>query len=191
MTCDDLSSTSESEIASVAIDLSQDSSDLSVCGNISDSDDDISSSVCAIAENIRSIDSLNSDSLYDGASITTFESHLLSFQYAIRHSLTNVAFTELLELIDAHLPTSKAPTSVYRLKKIFLGIFPQVKSASHKYCADCHHLLSDEEVCSTINCRQSRVDKFITIPLEAQLRQVIQGMIHYSIHVHYTVHVYM
>ena len=46
-----------------------------------------------------------------------FESHLLCFQFAIRHSLTAKVFSELLQLLLVHLPSSSmAPKSIHRLK---------------------------------------------------------------------------
>ena len=120
----------------------------------------------------------DSDPLYDGASISVFESYILCFQYAVRHSLTNVAFTELLQLISAHVPQSRVPTSVYRLKKFFLSILPQGRCKTHDYCADCHQLLLDDETtCDTDDCqnRSSSIKQFITIPLHAQLKRLMEG----------------
>ena len=116
-----------------------------------------------------------SQKLYEGAPITAFESHMLCFQFAVRHSLTNVAFTELLQLVGAHLPQCNVPTSVYRLKKFFLDLFPHAKCCTHDYCTDCHRLLKPNQLCQTAGCGSLNSDQFISIPLESQLKQLIKG----------------
>ena len=51
--------------------------------------------------------------LYAEARLTSLQSSLLVFQYAIRHSLTTKAFTELLQLVSVHvLPGAAVPKSV-------------------------------------------------------------------------------
>lgn len=58
--------------------------------------------------------------LYPNAELTSFQSHLLLFQYGLRHSLTTKAFTELLQLLTVHLPRgAKVPKSVHHLKRFF------------------------------------------------------------------------
>lgn len=42
--------------------------------------------------------------LYPDSQLSSFQSLLLVFQYAIRHSLIKKAFTELLQLLSVHLP---------------------------------------------------------------------------------------
>ena len=58
----------------------------------------------------RSTDTIgwNSDEggLYDGADITVFQSYFLLFQYAVGHSLTSKAFSELLQLLTVRRSTS-------------------------------------------------------------------------------------
>ena len=78
--------------------------------------------------------------LYEGADVSIFDSHLLLFEFAIRHSLTKKAFSELIDLVATHLPrVAKPPASVYKLKQLFLHIFPDTASVTHKYCSKCHH----------------------------------------------------
>ena len=51
---------------------------------------------------------LGSRSLYSEARLTSLQSSLLLFKYAIRHSLTTKAFTELLQLLSVHVPEGAA-----------------------------------------------------------------------------------
>ena len=113
-----------------------------------------------------------SSPLYDNAEISVFESHLLSFQFAIRHSLTTKAFSELLQL-SVHLPSSSmAPRSIYRLKSFFVDLFPHASPSSSLLCI--LSLLSEEEFCPTEGC-QGGAKEFISIALAPQLRRIFEG----------------
>jgi len=57
--------------------------------------------------------------LYEGADLTILDSFILHYQFALRHSLTKQAFSELIELVSAHIPCSAKSTSVYSLKQFF------------------------------------------------------------------------
>ena len=48
--------------------------------------------------------STGGNALFVGSKISTLQSYLLIFQYAVRHGLTTKAFTELLQLLSVHLP---------------------------------------------------------------------------------------
>lgn len=62
--------------------------------------------------------------LYEMADVTVYDSYLLAFQYATRHSLTKTAFAELLQLLSVHLPTSAPfPKSVHRINFFFFKIY--------------------------------------------------------------------
>ena len=68
--------------------------------------------------------------LYQNAPLTAYHSNLLLLQYAIRHSLTNKTFTELLQLMSVHLPPgSKVSKSVHHLKNFFLEAYPEAEEA--------------------------------------------------------------
>ena len=117
-----------------------------------------------------------SSPLYDNAEISVFESHLLSFQFAIRHSLTTKAFSELLQLLSVHLPSSSmAPRSIYRLKSFFIDLFPHASPTVHPYCAFCLSLLGEEGFCSTEGCQGGAKEEFISIALAPQLRRIFEG----------------
>lgn len=116
--------------------------------------------------------------LYDNAEISVFESHLLCFQFAIRHSLTAKAFSELLQLLSVHLPSSSmAPKSIYQLKSFFLNLFPHASPTVHSYCAFCLSLCGDEGFCSTERCEGGSKEEFISIALTPQLKRIIEGKI--------------
>lgn len=57
--------------------------------------------------------------LYDGADISVSDSHALLLLYFLRHGLRKKAQSELLQLIELHLPQSaKTAGSLYKLKKL-------------------------------------------------------------------------
>lgn len=118
-----------------------------------------------------------SSPLYDDAEISVFESHLLCFQFSIRHSLTAKAFSELLQLLSVHLPSSSmAPKSIYRLKSFFIDLFPHASPTVYPYCATCLSLLGEEEFCSTEGCQGGAREEFISIALAPQLRRILEGI---------------
>ena len=66
--------------------------------------------------------------LYEGAELSVLDSHLLLYQYALRHCLTKQAFMELISLVDTHvLKDSKAALSLYKLCKFFEEHFNDTK----------------------------------------------------------------
>ena len=114
--------------------------------------------------------------LYDNAEISVFESHLLCFQFAIRHSLTAKAFSELLQLLSVHLPSSSmAPKSIHRLKSFFVDFFPHASPTIHAYCSCCLSLLGEEGFCSTEGCQGGAKEEFISIALAPQLKRILEG----------------
>ena len=69
--------------------------------------------------------------VYDHASLSIMQSYLLIFQYAVCHTLTIKAFTELLQLISVHMPQgASVPKSVHCLKQFFLKAFPHTVSST-------------------------------------------------------------
>ena len=116
--------------------------------------------------------------LYEGADITVFESYLLAFQYATRHSLTKKAFEELLQLISIHIPPSaQAPRSVYQLKRFFCGMFPSASPTIHYYCTFCQSKLTEQESnCTTNGCPGKEKGQFISVPLGPQIKRIMEGI---------------
>ena len=115
--------------------------------------------------------------LYRMADVTIYDSYLLAFQYATRHSLTKTAFAELLQLISVHLPASAPfPKSVHRIKTFFSDLFPHASPVVHEFCSFCLSPLSGDEVCSMPNCRGVDKGQFISLPLGPQLKKLMEGM---------------
>ena len=116
--------------------------------------------------------------LYEGSEMTVYESHLLLFQFAVRHGLSSKAFEELLQVVSAHLPeTAKSPKSVHRLKRFFCKLFPDLRTREHQYCSCCLQLLEEGTPCDNDNCASAKIEKFITVPLKPQLKKKIEGII--------------
>jgi hypothetical protein len=117
--------------------------------------------------------------LYPGAELSTFQCYLLVFQYAIQHSLTTKAFTELLQLIAVHLPKGAAtPRSVHNLKRFFVESYPELQPIRHHYCSCCQRPLpSESSICSGRGCSGGNLATFITIPAGPQLKRVLKGLI--------------
>ena len=114
--------------------------------------------------------------LYDRADVTVYDSYLLVFQYATRHSLTKTAFNELLQLISVHLPTSAPfPKSVHRIQSFFQDLFPHTAPVVHEFCSFCLSPLSGDEICSTPNCRGIDKGQFTSLPLTPQLKKMMEG----------------
>lgn len=116
--------------------------------------------------------------LYPGAQLSTFQSHLLIFQYAIRHGLTNKAFTELLQLLSVHAPSGACvPKSVHILKQEFMDAFPEAKAEEHLYCSLCQRSMSSRaQGCTGEGCTEGCLAVFITVPLGPQVKRMMEGM---------------
>lgn len=117
--------------------------------------------------------------LYPGAQLSPIQSRLLIFQYAIRHSLTTKAFTELLQLLSVHVPQgASVPKSVHRLKTLFLEAFPEAKANQHFYCSCCQRPIpsTGDQRCSGNGGGGGRPVVFITIPLGPQIRRMMEGV---------------
>ena len=101
--------------------------------------------------------------------MTILDSHLIVFQFAIRHGLSNKAFGELLRVISCHLPPSaNSPRSVHLLKDFFLHILPEVKVTEKQYCHICHRQLQDVIAMAVMD----QLDKYVILPLASQIKSV-------------------
>lgn len=117
-----------------------------------------------------------SSPLYPGALLTVFQSYLLIFQYAVRHSLTTKVFTELLQLLSLHTPQGAGlPKSVYKLKHFFIQAFPEANCIAHPYCSYCHRPLPLLDAgCAENGCGGGRPTEFVTIPLGPQIKRMME-----------------
>ena len=114
--------------------------------------------------------------LYENADVTMLESYLLSFQYSVKHRLSKIAFSELLRLINVHLPQSTVyPTSAYQMKSFFMELFPHATPLIHEDCTYCLAALPDNGVCATFNCPATGQGQFLTLPVAPQLRRILEG----------------
>ena len=119
-------------------------------------------------------DGKHSDPLYYNSKISVLESHLLVFQYAISHGLSKRAFDELLQLIEVLLPPSKLSKSVYKLKKFFVEVFPDVRTVVYKYCGMCHKRKTNGSVGCAL-CPSNCSEEFVYIPIANQLKSKLEG----------------
>ena len=120
--------------------------------------------------------------LYAGSPISTLQSHLLIFQYAVRHGLITKAFTELLQLLLVHLPQEATiPKTVYNLKRFFVDAFPEAEAVQQYYCSLCQRpLQSQTERCFGNGCSGGNCSVFITIPVAPQIKRMMEGMVMYE-----------
>ena len=121
---------------------------------------------------------LHQTALYAGSTISTLQSNLLIFQYAIRHGLTAKAFTELLQLLSVHLPQkASTPKTVYSFKRFFVDAFPEAQAVQHFYCSCCQRPLSSPTAsCFGSGCSGGNNSVYITIPLAPQLKRMMEGI---------------
>jgi len=134
---------------------------------------------CSSHESNNAVDRMpiESQPIYDGSLLTKFDSQLLLLQYAIRHSLSKQAFSELIQLLKVHLPKlATLPSSVYALKRCFIEMFPELRTISHAYCSKCHRPLQLEElVCRAQHC-SGRANEFISTNIGLQIKRKLEGM---------------
>lgn len=115
--------------------------------------------------------------LHDSVELTLYDSYLFAFQFSLKHSLTKVAFTELLQLISVHLPkTASYPASIHSIKRFFLECFPHANPEVHHYCTYCLAVLPSDDMCTRVNCPGGDVAQFISVPLGPQLKNMMQGI---------------
>ena len=69
--------------------------------------------------------------LFEGSEMTILDSYLLLYQYALKHSLTKLAFQEMIELVNVHLPG--ATITLINGKTAYLNNLITVKGYSLVY----------------------------------------------------------
>ena len=116
------------------------------------------------------------DSLYNNSTVSILEAYVLVFQFAIKHSLTKTAISELLQLISVHLPAdAKYPQSIHEVKGLFMEMFPHSMPSVHNYCEYCLSMLTSDGVCSTDGCSGLKRGQFISLPLAPQLKKIMES----------------
>ena len=111
--------------------------------------------------------------LYQGSELTILDSHLLLYQYCIRHNLTKKAFSELLVLMEAHLP-SNSMVSSYKLKKFVTSLFSDVLAETHFCCSCCQQPLKSTTSRCSNGCNADIFD-FVIIPLASQIQRRLES----------------
>ena len=124
-------------------------------------------------------DQCTCEPLYPGASLSTFHAHLLIMQFALKHSLTKAALTDLIGLLRCIVPPgNNLPTSFYVIKKYFEKRCPEVsKLRSVSYCGTCHHLLECTEPSCPNGCYCNVRHDFLYVPLSPQLERMVKGIV--------------
>lgn len=114
--------------------------------------------------------------LYDGAHITLGTSVLLIMTFAMTHSISGAALSNLLDLIDVHCKkTNLCATSIHKFKNFFCQL--NTPLCCHYYCQFCQGLLEDGLSISTCPYCKKTLEKdlklkksyFIEIPIQQQL----------------------
>lgn len=111
--------------------------------------------------------------LYPGANVTLNATLLLLLTFATRHSLSDIALSQLLSIIAAILPNGHIfISSLRKVKKYFSCV--KYSSVKYYYCSFCEYFNSESgEKC--INCEHDIgiMDYFITLPMEEQLKSIL------------------
>lgn len=115
-----------------------------------------------------------SEPLYAGAKMTVIESYMMVMRYSLCHSLTKQALSELLYLLDVHLPESSM-VSLYKLRKFFLQLYEDITFQKHHCCSICHSPLATADSSCRHGCNGTYIE-FLSIHIEPQLRRRFQGM---------------
>ena len=132
-------------------------------------------SQCSESNNCAVIHPSVEQPLFPGSDISVFQSHLLLYQFHLKHGLTNEGCMELLTLLKMHMPMSdNLPTSSYTLKQFFAALFPDLISSIHYYCSRCHCYLEKSVSCSRC-VGESTIDSFVSVPLQAQIKRKMEG----------------
>lgn len=119
--------------------------------------------------------------LYSGAKVTKGQSFLLILSYVLRHKLTGIALSDLLDTLNIICPNNTISTS----KHLFFKQLKPVKEhlQFHVYCAACQYYIGDQsgngecEVCKTAWNREDLLKNghfFIYLPIKSQVQQLLQ-----------------
>ena len=69
---------------------------------------------------------------------------------------------------------AKSAKSVYLLQKFFEKHFNDTKGMCYYYCVKCHRTVDGEDAHCLSGCA-ARVNKFLYVPVEPQLKQRLEG----------------
>ena len=122
----------------------------------------------------------NDEPLYTGSQLTKAQSFLLILSYALRHSLTGVALSDLSDLINIH-----CPENVRTSKHLFLKELKPIQGhlECHVYCPNCEYYIGDQvtegqcSVCNSAWDRNSSLKNgnfFLYLSIQTQLEHRLQ-----------------
>ena len=115
--------------------------------------------------------------LFSDSSISVCTSNMLIRSFMCRHHLTYQAKTDLLQLLQIHMPNpNNLPSSLYKFQKMntkcLLDVDPVV--TEHHYCSICYTVLSDQTSSTCTQCGMPLVCNttpyFITVSISDQLK---------------------
>lgn len=124
--------------------------------------------------NGANVDERFMEPLYRGAGLSVFESYSLLLKYSLQHTLTKQAFSDLLQLVGAHLPT-QSMASLYKVKKFFMELYGDITFKLYYCCSICHSLLEDDDEVCPQECNGETLE-FLSIPISNQLKRRIEGI---------------
>nr|XP_033967044.1 uncharacterized protein LOC117467508 isoform X2 [Pseudochaenichthys georgianus] len=143
-------------------------------------EDSIDESHLGEAGNVK-FPQVNEEPLYTGSRLTKAQSFLLILSFVLRHSLTGVALSDLLDLINIHCPENTVSAS----KHLFLKELKPIEGhlQCHIYCPNCEYYIGDQvsegqcTVCNTTWDKNSSLKNgnfFIYLPIQTQLEHLLQ-----------------
>ncbi|OXA56421.1 hypothetical protein Fcan01_09176 [Folsomia candida] len=120
------------------------------------------------------------EELYTGARISRKESNLLILGYSIRHKITKTALSDLLNLINFHVPHGVTiPTSTYLFDKEVGGDYSRIQKVA--YCKDCKvEIKEDDSKCgkcqvpTTFSTCLTRGNFFVSFDIKKSLQGLLQ-----------------
>ncbi len=124
---------------------------------------------------------IGTDKLYPGSQISKEESTHMIFAFALRHSLSKCAVTDLLTLINLHLPKgSPVPATTYMLEKVLQPDLTQAVKCY--YCQECEQPIETDgmDVCANCNAAVKTSDLmrsgkfFMTFDIEKRLQNLLK-----------------
>jgi len=130
--------------------------------------------------------------LYEGCRQTQKSAYIMIMLFVMHNSLSNEAFSGLLQLISSFLPESaKFTKSVYKIKETLKSTVEFQKPIKHIYCEECQHYCENGEMCENAACNLdngrpigSRLLEFVDLNVEQQIKDLFKGDYNYIIMIH-------
>ena len=111
--------------------------------------------------------------LYSNAPVSVEESVYATYLYVVKNKLSYQATTQLLNLLQLHIPSPNLyPQSFHLLKKL---VEESTKLKVKHYCSTCLDEVPQREQCSAASCSRSALSHFALLPFEEQLKDMFTG----------------